>query len=52
MKNKAVEEFKQKAIATLRKQLVYPNTTDEKQWQEAEKINWVILKAIEDIIKI
>lgn len=47
-----IEIFKQKVIATLREHLIYPETTDNKKWEEAEKVNIEILKAIDDIIKI
>lgn len=52
MKNKEVEEYKQKVLAVLRNNLIYPKTTDEKKWEEAEKINSLILKAIDEIIHI
>ena len=45
-------KLKEKVLASLSQCLIYPETVDEKQWEEAEIINQKILNLINEVIKL
>lgn len=46
------KELKNKLIADLTRCLLYPETTDKDQWQQAEIINQKILNLIKEVIEL